>query len=449
MAYNDIVTVNISLDVTVVSQAGFGIIMFAGAHTWFANRSMSFSSTAEAALVLPLTSPEYLAVVQAFSPDIKPSLVMIGRRTVDVITITPDAAAGAGEVYSLEVDGDVVSYTSVGSDTATTIVTGLVAALGSTYDALFSISGTTELILTPVANTSGTAKNETSNLTRVDTVTETAAAMMTALTSYDDDFYFVSCSDHTDTFVMALATDIEARTKIYFVGLQDSTNLGAFSTSATDTMSKLKIAGRNRTTAWFHHEADSTFVEVGYAAVAAPSDPGKKIWANNKATSSAARTITAGNVVGDNLSTTEKGYLTDKNANFTEVQGGITITREGTVSGDASFLISLIRNRDFVAARVTEAYQNLLISSPVVPATNAGIGSIENVLSSTLDRYVETETQPNILEETLPYVISFPRRKDISAADISAGIFKGTFVANLSGAFRSIAITGSMTYKIA
>lgn len=447
MAYSNIVNVSISLDVATVSRLGFGTSLFISDHVWFTERSRSYTNIDDAAVDLPVDSDAYQALVQAFSADISPSVVKIGRRSVDTATFTPGAITASGQTVAITVVGtddsiNVATFTSsTGSETPTDVITDLTADLGSI--AGVTIAGTATLVLSK-SGSDDYAVTSVVNMTHSTITTETASAVMAAIVAADDDFYFVATNDHTDAFIMAMAADVEARTKIYFVTSQDVLDLGVYSTSATDTFSKLKQNSYFRTTAWFHHEADTKFPEMNYISIASPSDPGKKIWANNRVTGSSAAQDPATSQV---LTTTQKSNLNDKNANYTEVVGGVTITRRGTVSGNATFLISLIRNRDFLEARLNENFQTFLINKPVVPYTDAGIGSVENTLTSTLDRYVETETQPNILQQNEPYTVAFPRRKDVSFSDVANGIFTGSFVAYLSGAIREIKITGSLTYQ--
>jgi len=448
MSYESIVNVAISLDIAAVSRAGFGTIMLISDHVWFPERSRSYTKLTDAALDIPTSSDAYKMLVQAFSSDVKPSLVKVGRQDVDTITITPDAITAIGQIRSFTVVGtDDVAITATftsatGSETAADITadwaTDLAAIVGVTV-----VDGTGTLALSKTG-TDDYCINTLNDVTYTTTTTETPADLMAALTAEDDDFYFVITNDHVQANVLLMAADIEARTKIYFVSVQEVDNLTAYSEVSADTMALLFQGNYFRTSAWFHDKADTTFPEANYAATLAPFDPGKKIIANNRVTgSTAAKDPTSGLL----LSATHKSNLNARSANYTEVVGGITITRRGTVSGGATFLVSLVRNRDFLVARITENYQNLLINKPVIPYTNSGIATVENVLDSTLSRYVETATQPNILQELNPYVITFPRREDVSFGEVASGVISGSFIAYLSGAVREVIIQGSMTYS--
>ena len=106
-----------------------------------------------------------------------------------------------------------------------------------------------------------------------------------------------------------------------------------------------------------------------------------------------------------------------------------------------------MRDRDFLTARVKENYQNFMIREKKIAYTDSGIARLENVLTSTLDRYIETETQANILQKDNPYVISFPKRADASFADVANRIYNGGFTAYLAGGIQIVVILGSLTYE--
>ncbi len=448
MAYRDLVTINISLEVAGVSREGFGTPLFLDDHVWFTSRTRTYSSLTDAAEDLPTDSPAYRALVQAFSPTVKPSQVKVGRREVDNITFTPAAVTGVGQIFQLTVVGtDLVPVTatfttSTGSETADDVISDLVADLSGVVGV--TVTDNTGTMTLAKSGSDDYSINSIESLTYTTTTSETASEAMAAVTAEDDDFYFLAASDHDSDFVLDLAADVEARNKIYFVAVQEQGNLSPYLTSSTDTLARLRTGSFFRTSGWFHHLADTTYPEMQYITVGSTANPGKRIWANNRIQGSEAAQDPSNSL---RLTAGQKSNLNDKNANYTETQGGLNITRRGSVSGSDTFTIDLVRNRDFLEARLSENYQNFLINNPVVPYTDSGIVRSENVLTSTLDRYVSTETQPNILQENNPYTTNFPRRRDVSFGDVTAGELRGTFTAFLAGSIRTIEVSGSLTFE--
>lgn len=446
--YTNIVNVNISLQTSAVSRTGFGTALFIGSGVWFTERVRTYTSLTQVAEDVPTTSNEYLAATKAFAPDVKPSQFKLGRRDVDEMEFTPEAATAIGQTYAITVVGtdDVAveaSFVTVtGSETASTIATALVASLAGVVGV--TVTDNTGSFSLSKAGTDPYAVTLVDRLTFSATTTETASDTITAIRAEDDDWYFLATDDHTDAFVMSVAAQVESTQKQYFVALQDVTNLVAYSETGTDTIAKLAQNEYSRTAAWYHHEADTTFPELQYITLGSTFDAGKIAWGDNRVLGgSAAKNATT----GIPLSATEKTNLVAKNANFTETVGGIVITRQGTTS--SGNWIDEIRDRDFAVARTTESLQNLLINTPKLPYTDPGIAKVENTLAGTYSRMVETDTQPNILQRDNPYVIDLPRRKNIDIAEITARTLTGKVTLFLSGAILVVNINGSAQYEAA
>ena len=74
--------------------------------------------------------------------------------------------------------------------------------------------------------------------------------------------------------------------------------------------------------------------------------------------------------------------------------------------------------------------------------------AIDNVISSTLDRYKARGATPNILQEDNPYKINLPERANISFGDVAARTFSGEVTMYLAGAIQIIAaLNGRLTYE--
>ena len=297
--------------------------------------------------------------------------------------------------------------------------------------------------MAPTVATDNYVLSTIARLTQVDTVTETASTVFTAIEIIDNDFFFVASNDHTQAFILAMAAVIEAKTKIYFVSVQEVDGITALTVppAAGDTLGKLEESNFFRTSGWFHHLADTNFPEMAFIAIAAPSDPGSKIWANNRIAGQAASQDPATNIP---LTFTQTDNLNNRNANFIGTVGGLDITRIGKVA--ANEFIDIIRNRDFLEARITEGLQNKLINSPVIPFTDPGINEIRGVVTSVLNRSVSTATVPSILQDKDPYTTNFPRSADVSFADKQARTLNASFTAFLAGAIQITKITGTLTF---
>jgi len=447
MALEDIVQVSISLETSAVSRAGFGIPIFISAHNWFTERVRTYTNLVGLEADIPAGSEEHTAASAFFSQSPAPSQIKVGRREVDLITFTPSAATATGQVYTITVVGTddvavVATFTtSTGSETAADIVTDLKADLSGIVGV--TVAGTTTLTLSKSGSTAFSV-NTLKRLADAYTVTETAAAGLSAIEAVDSDFYFITAHDHTEAYILSMAAAVEAKEKLYFVSSQDVNGLATLAVPATDTLGKLTDLNYFRTASMFHQTADTTFPECAFVGKGGPYEPGTITWANKQL---------AGVAFGINptslnvLSATELNNLQARNANVVIRTGGIPITREGRVVGGGSGLgewIDVIRSRDLLIARIREAYQNKLINAPKVSYTDNGIAEMRGVLTTTLNRYVSTEASPNILRENDPYTTNFPRAADVSLAEKSASKLTGSFTAILAGAIHVVVVTGTL-----
>lgn len=441
----DITNVQIRLETDAVSRAGFGIPIFISDHVWFTERVRVYSSITAAEEDLPLDSDAYKALQKAYAQQPKPKTVMIGRREVDNITFTPDAVTSTGQVFELTVTGtDSVAVTATfvtttGSETATDVATALVTGL-SGVTGVTVVDNTGSLTLSK-SGTAAYSVKDISRLSYVTTTTEDAGDVLQEIEDENSDFYFLAANDHSEAFVMAMAAAIETRPKQYFVSLQEAGALTALGEPATDIAGKLAENNYSRTSAWFHQTADTEFPEMGFIAIGSTYDAGKIVWYNNKIAGIAGSTDPA---TGKKLSDTQRNNLFARNANWVVSKGGIDITRTGRVASGER--IDIIRNLDYMTARLTEGLRDLQINSPIIPYTNFGIASVEATMRSILDRMVEEEGSPNILQASNPYTLTVPRAEDVPFADKAEGVLNIVFVAYLSGSIEIINVTGTLTY---
>ena len=448
-----VVDVSIALQTTSVSQVGFGIPLFIGAHRWFNERVKTYSSIKEVEADCPAGSDERIAATGAFSQTPSISQFKLGRRETDII-LTPDVPA-EGDVYSFtivdtDLDSYTISFTALASPDAEDIVDGLIGVMAGETELAAHIltsknGATTAATLQIAPKLSSDAFSISDIVKQTDTypATEAAGTVLTAIEAVDEDFYFATAHDHTETFVLALAAAIEARNKQYFVSVAEDDALSALPTPAVDIAGKLKEFNYLNTNAFYHDDADTAFPECAFAGKGAPFTPGTITWAHQQLAGVATPIST---VTGLALSSTEQDALIERNCNYLRNLGGVNVIWPATVA--SGNFIDETRIVHFLVARITEAYQIKLINSLKVSYTDIGIGEMQNVLTSLLSRYVETPAQPNILQENNPFTTNFPRARDVSAADKTNRKLVASFEAFLAGAIHTVAITGSLSLDV-
>lgn len=454
MAFSqNIVNVAISLQTTPVTSAGFGVPIFASEHRWFTERVRSYTDITGVAADFPATSAEYAAASAFFSPDTSPSLIKIGRRFVDSITFTPEAATAIGQVYTVTITAASVDYTGTfttitGSEAAAAIVTGVTTAISA-------ISGVT-LVNNGDTFTIGTALEDTysikdiSRLGVVYTSTETAADMVSEIEQVDDEWYFMTTNDHSADFIIAtgapatgMAEAIEARDKLFFTSSAAPESLVVL----TDIVDVADVAGLLaegeyfRSVCVFHQDADTAFPECSYIGYFAPFAAGTVVWTQKNIGVSLSKDPDT----GLRLSPTQLINLAARNCSFIQSQGGVSVIRQGLTSGGEN--IDVMRFRDFLSARITEALQIHALNTLVTPYTDTGINTKRSVVETVLSRYVSTAGNPQGLQETNAFTTRFPLRRDTPINDVITGVLNATFTGYLRGAIKITNITGILTFE--
>ncbi len=455
MALEDIVNVQITLETTPVTTAGFGIPVFAGEHRWFTERIKSYSSIKAVAVDIPSTSNEYAAATSFFSSDVSPSTIKIARRDVDLITLTPDAATAIGQIYTLDVrgtDGTVFPgefITSTGSETSAEIATSLEGQLTGATGVNVSDGGGFLTLQEATPGVGFSISDISSNVVDTYDTTENAADMLTAIEGVDIDWYFMTTNDHSADFIstptFGMAAQIETREKLFFYSSQAEQSLLTFnenvSDSDPDVLGFLKVGQYLRSVGMFSADADEVFPECRYISRFAPKNPGETTWTQKNIKEGLAKDPDTGLVLNE----TQLNNLNNRNANFVQSQGGVAIIRRGITQGGER--IENMRFRDFLVARITEAYQLKAINTEKIPYTDSGINGQRSVLESVLGRYVTTRDVARGLQEAPAFNTTFPRRADVSQDDLIAGTLNATFEAFLSGAILITKIVGTLSFE--
>lgn len=446
MAYQDIAVVNIALQSAGVTAQGFGVPLFASSHRYFPERVRAYSSIEEATADLPTSSAAYQAVEAFFSNTPRPSLVKVGRREASLDLTVATGSTGAG--FTLYANDGTTTYSVVisisGELNEAAVATAIDAAIAADTDvnALVTSTVSTNVVSLDVAAASYTfwVQDLTNELSEAYNSIETAAELIAEISLEDDDYYFFTADDHTDVFVEAAAEAIEARTKMYFFSTDDSTCLTPYADgSATDILGKVKDSAYFRTKGFFHHDADTQFPECLYVGYNAPFDAGSVTWSNLQVALAGSKDPVTGLV----LSSTQKGYLEDRNAAYVDRIGGLSIIRNGLVAGGER--IDSIRGRDNLQVDMDTAYTNFLISQQggKVPYNDTGISQLEGICRSVLARYV-VRGFINTNYET-----DFPRESQVPTADKQARIYQqGSFVAELTGAIELVRISGVLSLNL-
>lgn len=370
----DFIDIRISRDTAPVTRASLDVPMFLAAHTGFAERARVYTSLTAVAADFSSTSNVYQAASMFFGQEVSPPRIVIGRRQIPSVTVTPTVANTA--VYSFEVQGETVTYTSDADATLAEIIDGLEAsfAAAGVVGATFTDNASLTFTIAPtVAGEGFQFRTISTNLSASNAlVTETLADSLAAVEQVESDFIAVTCEDHTDAGILALAAAVQGRKKVFVTSTEAS---AVITSSTTDIGSQLKDAGYDKTMV-IYNKADEKYPECGLLGLLLPQNPGSY---TAKFKSIAGATV-------DRLTDTQSNFAKGKNVNVYESVGGINMLSEGVMSSGAFFdeIIGALA----LEARLRERVFFRLANTNKIGFTRAGFTVLENDVRAVLQDFV-------------------------------------------------------------
>ena len=266
---------------------------------------------------------------------------------------------------------------------------------------------------------------------------------LSAIEAVDSDWYAMGAiaKFRDDTITEDMADAIESRRKMFGITTNDVNTLTLGSTSTFAYY--IKNADYSRT--FTDYEANAAlYPDMSWMGQQLPKDVGSTNWAYKELAG-----IAEGAAVDIPASVLSEGQINaalDVNANVYTATLAAAFMYFGTMGGgknadkDGEY-IDIIRNIDFLQARIEEGLLSLLVEKDIIPMTNAGITTTDNRLKSRLDQY--GVKQGILIEGTVETF--FPKRSDIDQTDRDDRLLPdGTFTAELQGAINTVIVRGTV-----
>lgn len=426
---NDIVNVSITRETRSIQRASFAIPCFVASHVQFSERAKEYNSIDEVTDDgFATTSAVYKAAAKYFSQEVAVDKIIIGRRQVQVATLTPTVANSA--VYSFKLNGTTISFTSDADATATEIVTGLQGAITSAGITDPVDSGTTTLILTLGAADGFTVTDLSANLTMaLTTSTEAWGDALDAVRDENNEWYCVSIDSRLEADFLTVAAYIEAlkatSPKLFVFS---SSAAGVKTSSTSDIFSQMKALNYEHTS-YIWKGDDTGYPECALVGRFAPEQAGSNTWEQ--------KTLIGTTV--DNLTSGEANYILGKNGSTYERVGGYDVVIGGKVAfGEFCDVIIFV---DYLKARLQENTWFLLVNTRKIGYTAAGVAAVEGAVRQTLAEGIQVG---GLASDPEP-VVTVPNVLSLSSAQRASRVLPNvTFTARLAGAIRAINISGTV-----
>lgn len=449
--WNPIVNVDITLNTAGTTREGFGLPLFLASTDNFEERVRGYTSLTEVAEDFDENSAVYKAAKQLWSQTPKVTQLYIGRRAMQYTVSIPDEVTESTD-YSLTVAvGGGVSqpfqYTAQSDDTAEVVLTQFKTQIEANPalkdNVTVSVSGSAgsaTMIITKAGENDFVKVTTTAQTLSISATTaDSASVALAAIETYSTDWYFIATEDRTSQFVTAMASEIQARRKIFFTASNDVKALqGTELASATDVPAQLAKSKYTRTVCLWHHTASFDYPEMAYIAYGAPYDAGSIAWGNAQLTGVAASMQPANKRP---LTSIQKSALDARSCNFIDLDGGVPVVRRGITSGGE--WIDIIRGVDWLESDLKTSLRDLLINQKGGKITydDTGITRVRQVIETSLQRAVNR----NFLST---YTVTVPKASQVSLADKKARILKDiTFHGILAGAILDVDLKGTVAYE--
>lgn len=239
-----------------------------------------------------------------------------------------------------------------------------------------------------------------------------------------------------------MADAIESRRKIFIIATNDANVLVS---GVTSTFNYCLMNANYKRSGTIYHDNATLYPDASWLGQQLPKDVGSTNWAYKTLAGIAEGAdfdIPAVSLTEDQKNNAEAVncnlYTTTLSADFTYfgiMGGGKNADKEGEK-------INIIRNIDFMQARIEEGMMSLLLEKDIIFMTNGGITIADNRLISLLDTY--GVKQGILIEGTVE--TSFPKRSEISQSDRDNQLLPdGTFTGELTGSIDRIIIRGTVS----
>lgn len=270
---------------------------------------------------------------------------------------------------------------------------------------------------------------------------ETPVEALTAIFAVNEGEYGVTFTDslRDSSDVINVANFIEAQTKIYGTTTNDPNTLDSGST--TDVMYELKALGLNRTYCVYHDNA------AFYPEVSIMSNMFTVDFASATSSVKTAAFKPVPGITAADVDAADVQVIQTKNGNTVVEMGNLTFYFDGTMSSGRFFDIQQFI--DWLQNYIQVNLANLLISSAIIPYTDAGTALLESNVRASLQQGVNngglsagTDAQGNNIPAfttSVPRVATVPLNQRVNR--ISPPI---SFTANASNGIQQVTVNGTI-----
>ena len=290
-------------------------------------------------------------------------------------------------------------------------------------------SGGTKVVCTSAAGELHSFERVTGNLSlKTQTTNPGVATDLAAVLAADGDWYGLLLDSQGAAEIAAAAAWVESNKRLFVWNTSDTDSLATGGTASI--FYTTKAAGYVRSAGIYHPKLNTSdaWAAAAWMGEEFPKEPGASTWAFKSL---------AGVSVYD-LTTAQRTALEAKNGNHYLSVGGLSLTGPGE-SASAEWL-DIVRDLDWLSARLQEAGVGVFASNDKVPFTDEGISLLLTAVRAVLN----TAVTAGVLASG--FTLTAPKASAVSTSNKQARHLPSvSFAATLQGAIHSVAITGRVS----
>lgn len=439
MSLDDLVSISVSATTATPTKPGFGTILIAAQKVPAAmvDRVKKFGSLKEMTdFGFSTSDPAYLCAQKMKAQNPSPKSWLIGKRlnkTTQTVTLTCTSAA-EGDTYKITLvstAGVATTYTrTVPAASSTSAEATALAALINAHTQVSAAAVGAVITVTGTLGELVNFKEWSDNIEFADTTPDPglAADLAAIKAATNQDWYGLALDSQSEAEIAAAALFVETEKKIACFNTSDYGCAKAATT--TDVMSDLKAAAYARSGVLFSKKELLSYSGAAWMAKQfAGANPGSDTWAYK----------TLASVTVDELTTSERSAILDKNGNVYNPVSGINVTEKGK-SGSGEYF-DVTRFVDWLRAEIQFRVFSALVNNSKIPYTDVGIDAIVAIIDGALKFGV---TRGGLVAGTTQVLA--PKVADIpSATKASRRLEDITFSGTLAGAIHELDIAGTVT----
>jgi hypothetical protein len=448
--------VNAALQLTAAAALDYSTVLIIDAHHDSFERATVYTDPASYSSI-PEGTPLRRALDSAFSASVRPARVVVGRALGDFVLTPSDIEDNETYSFTIQIlDGvtETINATVDPGDTAEDLAEAWKTSIDANVDLTDHITSTVvgsgaDATLVISANTSDDDFNisgVSDGITTESVITESAADIIENISNFNPDWTYITATDHTPSFQLAMGAQAAVLQKPYFTSTDNpvaySTWAGINVVPDAEDVGAQFVFNSNQYAHVMYHDRASDYPEVARITEFTFLRPGEDSFNYKPITGFGLGLIQGG---ARKLNTNELNNLQQRNMSTIVNLGGTPVVAGNRMA--TGVRIEAIVFSLYAQQELGRRLDTLFLNGRKFGMNDADLGVMENSLTTWLNTNVSTPGKARALDPHVPYTMLFPRAKDISFEDRVDGVVTFEAILYLDASIDSTVLNLTLTYR--